>query len=292
MKNWAIILGGSSGMGLASAKKLAKEGMNLCIVHRDRRSALMEINDAFQSMRDLGREVLSFNVDALNAEKRAMILDELGTAIGKEGQVKLLLHTIAKGNLKRMAPIKKGGEDFRSQAKVLELKEPGIVRLYDTSSAPSPNEEPTLGPDDFSITLQAMATSLYEWVSDVFGRSLFAEDARVIGLTSEGSQRAWPNYAAVSAAKAALEAIIRSIALEFGPHGIRANAVQAGVTVTPSLNQIPGSDQLKIGALRRNPMGRLTTPDDVANVIYLLTLDEASWINGALIPVDGGERIA
>jgi enoyl-[acyl-carrier protein] reductase III len=119
---------------------------------------------------------------------------------------------------------------------------------------------------------------------------LFATDARVIGLTSEGSQKSWKGYAAVSAAKATLEALCRSIALEFAPLGIRCNVVQPGVTDTQSLAMIPGSELLKLNAAMRNPFKRLTRPEDVADMIYLLCRDEAKWVNGAVIPVDGGER--
>ena len=97
---------------------------------------------------------------------------------------------------------------------------------------------------------------------------------------------------AVSAAKVALEALCRSIATEFGPHGIRCNVIQAGVTETPALAAIPGSDQLKAQARLRNPCGRLTVPRDVANAIYLFCLSEAAWINGEVIRVDGGEHIS
>jgi enoyl-[acyl-carrier protein] reductase I len=96
----------------------------------------------------------------------------------------------------------------------------------------------------------------------------------------------------VSAAKAALEAITRSIALEYAPFGIRANCIQAGVTDTVSLRRIPGSEALKAHSITRNPFNRLTTPRDVANVVYLLCKDEAAWINGVVLPVDGGEQIS
>jgi NAD(P)-dependent dehydrogenase (short-subunit alcohol dehydrogenase family) len=111
-------------------------------------------------------------------------------------------------------------------------------------------------------------------------------------LTSEGNEVAWRGYAAVAAAKSALESVSRAIAVEFAPHGIRSNIIQPGVTDTPALRVIPGSARMKAGARLRNPFGRLTTPEDVANVVYLLSLDEARWINGALIRTDGGERIA
>ncbi|HZJ35428.1 MAG TPA: SDR family oxidoreductase, partial [Gillisia sp.] len=109
--------------------------------------------------------------------------------------------------------------------------------------------------------------------------------------TSEGNKKAWKNYAAVSAAKVVLEALTRSMALEFAPYGIRANCIQAGVTVTRSFQMIPDNETLRIHALKHNPFKRLTVPNDVANVVYLLSKDEAGWITGSIIPVNGGEHL-
>jgi enoyl-[acyl-carrier protein] reductase I len=67
--------------------------------------------------------------------------------------------------------------------------------------------------------------------------------------------------------------------------------IQAGVTETPALRLIPGAQRLAANARQRNPFRRLTTPADVADVIYLLCLAEAAWINGTIIRVDGGEHI-
>jgi NAD(P)-dependent dehydrogenase (short-subunit alcohol dehydrogenase family) len=103
---------------------------------------------------------------------------------------------------------------------------------------------------------------------------------------------AWKGYAAVAAAKVALESIVRAIAVELAPYGIRANVIQAGITDTPALRAIPGNILLKAQARLRNPFRRLTTPQDIANMIYLLSLDEAAWVNGAIIRVDGGEHIS
>ena len=152
--------------------------------------------------------------------------------------------------------------------------------------------EALLEDEDMARTIYAMGTSLLTWVQRVHAAGLFAADARVLGLTSEGNAVAWRGYAAVAAAKSALESVSRAIAVEFGPLRLRSNIVQPGVTDTPALRVIPGSERMKAGARMRNPLGRLTTPEDVANVIYLLCLDEARWINGALIRVDGGEHVA
>jgi NAD(P)-dependent dehydrogenase (short-subunit alcohol dehydrogenase family) len=80
------------------------------------------------------------------------------------------------------------------------------------------------------------------------------------------------------------------MAVELGKYGLKTNLIQAGISATPSLMKIPDSERLLELATRRNPLGRTTKPEDVAGAIYLLCLDEASWINGSIIPVDGGEH--
>lgn len=256
--DWALILGGSRGLGLASAKKLAKHGMNICIVHRDRKSDMLEIEKHFSEIRNDKVALLAFNRDLLRPEHKREILNELKSILGDTGKVKCLLHSVAKGNLKPMV----AGES-------------GSLTML-----------------DFDITIQAMALSLYDWFKALFEEQFLAHDCRVISFTSEGGRRPLKNYAAVSAAKASLEAITRNIALEFAPFGIRANCIQAGVTDTLSLRMIPGSDQIKKHAVKRNPFARLTQKEDVANAVYLLCKKEASWINGCIIPVDGGEHLS
>ncbi|HEA23389.1 hypothetical protein LCGC14_2502110 [marine sediment metagenome] len=256
-KGWALILGGSSGLGLATAKKLAAHGFNILIVHRDRKSDLEEITSKFQEITSNGISLQSFNMDVANAEKRAVTIDKIKVIVqGGEG-IKVMVHSIAKGNLKLM---------YGEGQKTLDNK-------------------------DFEVTLNAMALSLYDWTKTIVAAGLFSDDARIVSFTSEGSSKAWPGYAAVSAAKATLEALTRSIALEFAPVGIKANCIQSGTTDTRAFRMIPGHEAIKENALQRNPNKRLTTPEDVANAVYLLTTDEARWITGTVIRVDGGESL-
>ncbi len=302
---WAVILGGSSGFGLATAQVLAEHGMNLCIVHRDRRSQLAGIEPAFEKLRGLGVVVQTHNTDALAAAKRGAVLDALADALG-DGRVRVLLHSIAFGNLKPLTPpvtrtardaaqklaSALGLEEERVQDVMDECFAAGTAAAHPLASPPDYSETDFLAEEDFSRTIFNMGTSLLGWVQDLFQRKLFADDARIFGLTSEGNQLAWRGYAAVAAAKVALESLARSIAIEYAPHGIRCNVIQPGITETPALAAIPGSDQMKAQAVMRNPFHRLTTPMDVANAIYLLSLDEAAWVNGAVIRVDGGEHIS
>ncbi len=252
-----LILGGSSGLGLATAVKMAKHNYNLIIIHRDRRADLPKIRADFQEISTLGVCVKTFNIDATNKEKRKLIIQEMQSFMGDTIKIKLVVHSIAKGSLKPM------------QSK----------------------NQPTLNQQDFQITLEAMALSLYDWTKDLVTAKLFASDARIVAFTSEGNRKAWMNYGAVSVAKVALEALIRNIALEFAHIGIKANCIQAGITETKSFLMIPGNKSLKKNALIRNPNKRLTTPEDVANVVYLLSTDEAKWITGTVIKVDGGESL-
>ena len=255
---WALILGGSSGLGLASAKKLASHGFNICIIHRDPRTRMAEVERELDQITAKGVRVKSFNADALNEKRREEIILELDNILGVNGKVRVLLHSIAKGNLKPMHSSKKQ-----------ELQN-----------------------NDFTLTINAMAISLYDWTKSLISKNLFAPDARIISFTSEGNSKVWRNYAAVSAAKASLEAITRSMAIEFAHMGLRTNCIQAGVTDTASFRMIPGSEKIRDHTIKRNPFGRLTKTEDVANVVYLLSLDESSWINGTVIKVDGGEHLS
>lgn len=304
-EDWALILGGSSGFGLATAKKLARHGMSIFVVHRDRRGAMARIEPEFDEIRATGATLVAKNADALDSEVRRGLLEELQRAMGEAGRVRVLLHSVALGNLKLIAPERRsahevvaalaselGLDDDRVAAAVDRLFEGGLDELNTLATPPEYPTSAYLEDEDFSRTIHSMGTSLLTWTQDALGRGLFADDARVFGLTSEGNTVAWKGYAAVAAAKVALESVSRTMAVELAPYGIRSNVIQAGITETPALRAIPGSGHLKAQARLRNPFHRLTTPEDVANVICLLSTREASWINGEVIRVDGGEHIS
>jgi enoyl-[acyl-carrier protein] reductase III len=260
--NWALILGASSGFGEAAALELASLGMHIFGVHLDRKGTLPNVERIVGQIRAAGREAIFFNANAADPEKRQEILQEIQTRLSSGATntptVRVLMHSLAFGTLKPF--ISKSPADVVAKAQV-------------------------------DMTLDVMANSLVYWVQDLVARQLMGEGGRIYAMTSAGGARVWPTYGAVSAAKAALESHIRQLALELAPLGITANAIMAGVTDTPALRKIPGSDEMIRLAQRKNPSGRLTTPRDVAEAIGLLSQPKTHWMTGNVICVDGGEFV-
>ncbi|MEN9828311.1 MAG: hypothetical protein RJA11_927 [Bacteroidota bacterium] len=257
-RNYAVILGVSSGFGKATALALAKLGYHIFGVHLDRAAGMAAVDELRDSLHALGVDTHFFNVNAADADRRTEIVESLKTEMAKYpgSTVKVLLHSLAFGSLLPLV----GDKD----TKVCSQKQ-------------------------LEMTMDVMANSIIYWSQAIMASGLFSKGSRIIGLTSAGSQRVLPMYGAVAAAKSAMESYIRQMALELAPHGITANSIRAGVTYTPALDKIPGSDTIMKNAYMRNPYHRLTQPEDIANVISLLVKPECDWINGTILGVDGGE---
>ena len=113
------------------------------------------------------------------------------------------------------------------------------------------------------------------------------QGACIVGISSLGAGRVLENYTLVGTSKAALEALVRYLAVELGPQGIRVNAVSAGVVHTGALDHFPNREEmLAMGA--QNAAGRIVTPDDVAGVVAFLCSPDAEMIRGQTVVIDGG----
>ncbi|HPR63589.1 MAG TPA: enoyl-[acyl-carrier-protein] reductase FabL [Thermoanaerobaculia bacterium] len=120
---------------------------------------------------------------------------------------------------------------------------------------------------------------------------LMKEGGIVIAVSSLGAIRAIPNYTFVGASKAALESLVRHLTVELAPRGIRVNCISAGTVETDALRHFPNRDAILDESLERTPSGRLTTPEDVADVALFLCSPLASQIHGQTLIVDGGYSI-
>lgn len=122
-------------------------------------------------------------------------------------------------------------------------------------------------------------------------RGLMLSGGSIVALSSLGSTRVLPGYAVVGASKAAIEALVRYLAVELADDDIRVNAVSPGVVDTDALRHFPMRAEMLDHAQRTTPAGRLVTPEDVAATVTFLTSPAAAMITGQTVVVDGGASL-
>jgi enoyl-[acyl-carrier protein] reductase III len=110
----------------------------------------------------------------------------------------------------------------------------------------------------------------------------------IVAISSLGAQRVLENYVLVGTSKAALESVVRYLAVELAPRGIRVNAVSAGVVETEALDHFPNREQMLHAARTRTPAGRLVEPDDIAGAVAYLCSPDAEIVRGHTLILDGG----
>ncbi|MFE5624386.1 SDR family oxidoreductase [Streptomyces virginiae] len=256
--SWCLILGASSGMGRATALAMAKEGANIFGVHFGTAAQQEEADELVAELRATGVQVSFHNCNAASKQTRAELVPVLAELAGPEG-VRVLLHSLAFGSLLPFLP--------------------------------QEDQEDVITPRQMDMTVDVMGHSLVYWVRDLYVAGLLPRGAKVFALTSRGDGRVMPSYGAVSAAKSALASHVRQLAVELAPSGVSVNALRAGLTLTPALLRIPGSEGLARYATDSNPHGRLTVPEDVAEAVVMLSATDSSWMTGNVIDVDGGEGL-
>ena len=265
-ERWALILGGSSGMGEATALALAKAGYNIAGIHLDFRAALAHVEEVKAAIEAEGVQALYINMNAADDEKRAAALATLrerfdaSEKAGRHPYVRVVMHSLAFGSLvPYISDDPKGAVDRKKM----------------------------------EMTQDVMANSLVYWVQDLYRAGFLEKGSKVYAMTSEGTSRVIPSYGVVSGAKAAMESHVRQLAMEFARRGdgIAVNSIRAGVTDTPALRKIPENQRMVDITLARNPHGRLTTTQDVAEAIVRLSESDSDWISGNVIGVDGAEYV-
>ena len=254
MSEWVLILGGSTGHGGATAKRLAQDGYGIIAFHFDRGEVKQQAEELKTEINEItGGRCHYFNTNAAAVETMDEYIPRISEITGGK-TVKLLLHSIAFGTT----------TNFFGDKPVTQKQ--------------------------MDMTVHVMGNSLLYWTQKLYDAKLLGQGSRVLGLTSEGNYVAMEGYGPVSVAKMAMEAIIRQIGWELGQFGITANAVQAGVTPTRALTKITDNWKTWVeNTKKRNPMHRTTTPEDIANTISLLLRPEADFINCSIIYCDGGE---
>ena len=206
MKDWAVILGASSGIGAECAKRLAKKGVNIYGLYLRKKKS--EIESLKAELSQYNVEVIYKKANASNDEKRLEIIEELKSK--GNIRVKMFIHSIAFGTLKKMIGDKNEILDKRS----------------------------------IDMTLDTMSNNLIYWSQDLYESNLLNKGSHIIAMTSAGGRKNWQSYGAISLAKAAIESACRQLSIELAPHNVAVNAIQAGVTDTAALRKIPGNDTM------------------------------------------------
>lgn len=250
MRPWVVVLGASSGFGAASAVAFAAAGHPVLGLHLDTRAGQARADAVAAAITAHGVPAIMVNTNAADPEKAEHAV-HTWVAAHPGARIGVLLHSLAFGALGPLV-----GDDG-------------------------------LRPRQLASTADVMAHSLPLWARLL--RPHFADGARIFALTSDGARRVIPDYGAVAAAKAALEAYVRQLAVELAP--VSVVAVQAGLTRTPALAKIPQGEALAAAAEARHPRGRLTTPADIAEALVALCDPRLRWMTGVTVPIDGGEHL-
>jgi enoyl-[acyl-carrier protein] reductase III len=208
---------------------------------------------------------------------------------------------VAIGYLRNDRAAEEAAEELRAAG-----TEPVLVR-GNVSSERVMGEVHELGPLD--VVIHNAATGViraaletedkhWDWTMNANARALLAlaraaapampSGSSIVAISSLGSMRVLENYVLVGTSKAALESVVRYLAVELAPRGIRANTVSAGLVETGALAHFPNREDMLDMGLKRTPAGRLVEPEDVAGAVAFLCSPDAGMIRGHTLIVDGG----
>lgn len=219
-----------------------------------------------------GASVLANYVRNVNAAKE---LETLAKEQGLSIELCRADVTTRKGLDRLMTAIEKSGKKVSS---FVHCAATGVHRPIDE-----------LNTRHFDWTFSLNVRAFFELVMLLIPK--FSDSASIVAISSAGAVRAARTYSLVGATKGALESLSRHLALELAPRGVRVNILSPGAVLTDSWEALPDRENRLSERIRRSPLGRLTTPEEVAWAAQFLCSDASCGINGHTLVVDGGERI-
>ncbi|MEM8883567.1 MAG: enoyl-[acyl-carrier-protein] reductase FabL [Planctomycetota bacterium] len=242
---YALVTGGSRGIGRAISKKLASHGAQVCFNYLRNREAAAE---AHREIAAVGLEPIEVRANVADDEHVERMFGEIRE---KFGQLDILVSNAALGVLKPVTELRE--KDWRW---TMDINARALVNLAKHSI-------------------------------DLMGD----RGGSIIGVSSLGSTHAIPFYGAVGASKAALESLVRHLAIENASKGIRVNVVSGSAVDTDALKFFPNREEILEDSVKNTPAGRLVTPEDMADAVLFLVSDLAKMVHGQTLIVDGGKSI-
>jgi enoyl-[acyl-carrier protein] reductase III len=237
----AFVSGGTRGIGLAVAERLAERGADIILSYfRSRQSA----NEAVETIKSYGVDCYAHRANMGNHEQLPALFEGIKERFGK---LDILISNAALGLYTAMLAI-----------------------------------------DDkaWDLSMHTNARAFLHCVQ--LGSPIMPDHSRIVTLSSLGSIRYIPGYAAIGVSKAAIENMVKYMAVEMAPRHITVNCVSGGFIDTSALKVFPNYEDMKREVSARTPFKRIGTPEEVADVVVFLATPKASWITGQTVIVDGG----
>ena len=251
MKNKTLVISGATrGIGKAIAERFAKEGVNIAFTYNSNKEIAENLAKEWSEKNNIKAKAYHLNI--LEPETYKDLFKEI------DKDFERVDFFVSNAIISGRAVIGGFGPFMR-------LKPKGICNIF------------TATVNAFVVGTQEAAKRMQK----VGGGS-------IISLSSTGNLVYTPNYAGHGASKAAVETMVKYAAAELGELGIRVNAVSGGPIDTDALRKFPNYEEVKAEVEKRSPLNRMGRPEDLAGIVYFLCTDEASWITGETIIVDGG----
>jgi len=259
MPRWALILGCSVGTGAGVARSLArKNGLDIVGFHRGNHAA--EAAAVQHDVEQAGRRCILIEHDAGRLEGIPAQVSRIAECLGRSDGLQIVVHALTGASLGPVAC----------------RKDPARA----------------LHPRQVARTFDAMAHSFLFWGQALVHEGLFARGGQLLGLLNFQDESTPPGFAAIGGVKGALTAYVRHMAFEFPRYGVRVNALRFGATETEAFGHVPNAHAALDNIARVSPMGRNVQIDDVGSFVSLLADERAQFLNGSIIPFDGGETAA
>ena len=250
MKKTLVISGATRGIGKAIAEKFAKEGINIAFTYNSNEEIANNLAKEWEEK--YGVKAKTYKLNILEPETYKDLFKQI------DEDFERVDFFVSNAIISGRAVV--GGF-----APFMRLKPKGICNIF------------TATVNAFVVGAQEAAKRMQK----IGGGS-------IISLSSTGNLVYTPNYAGHGTSKAAVETMVKYAAAELGEWGIRVNAVSGGPIDTDALKAFPNYEEVKAEVEKRSPLNRMGEPKDLAGIVYFLCTEEASWITGQTIIVDGG----